>query len=312
MTFKSKLILGAIACSMIGSIAASTAAKAEQLWDPYLRGVSEGLAAGALPPPGVYGVLDNYWANYSKYDSSGNKESDHQLSALVEVPIVLYVPGIKIWGADYAAAIAQPFDYTSYKPVSAGGAGNIGLFNTILIPAWLSWSLPDNLFVKTGFEVYLPDASSSFSDLVTGKLKNGGLPSGNGYTAVQPDLGVSYLAGPISLSASFNISIPVTSDKYLGETYTTGDQFAGDYTATYAVGKWSYGLGVHEENQITKDTVSGTVVVPASKNATNLGIGPLVSYQLGTVNVLAEWNHNIQTKNDVAGDFFNIRLLTAF
>lgn len=310
MSFKTKLLLSAVAVSMVGTIAASSAANAERLWDPYLRGVSEGLAAGALPPPGVYGVLDNYWANYSLYNSTGHKVPGTNLSALVEVPIVLYVPGIKVLGADYSAAAALPFDYTSSPGLSGtSGAGNIGLFNTILIPAWMSWNLGSGLFVKSGFEVYLPDASSSFKTLVAGHLNNGGLPSGNGYAAVQPDLGLSYLAGPINLSAAFSISFPVTSDKYAGVTYTTGDEFAGDYTASYAIGKWSVGLGAHQENQFTKDKAS---VGAAQGNVVNFGIGPVVSYQLGGVNVLAEWNHNVVAKNDVAGNFFNIRLLTAF
>ena len=98
---------------MAGAAAFAVQASAEQLWDPYLRGVNEGLAAGALPPPGVYFVLDNYLAQYNLY-SPGNKQApDTGLTALVEVPIVLWLTGVKILGADYAVGIAQPFDYTS-------------------------------------------------------------------------------------------------------------------------------------------------------------------------------------------------------
>jgi hypothetical protein len=315
MSFKLKLMTGTMALALVGSVALSTGAKAEGLWDPHLRGVAEGLAAGALPPPGVYGILDNYWADYSNYNGNGDKLQGEHLNALVEVPIVLYVPGVKVLGADYAAGIAQPFDYTSFEPTSqaATGAGNLGTFNTILIPAWLSWTLPANFHVLTGFEVYLPDASTSLKNLQEGHLTNGGLPSGMGFWALQPDLGISYLNGPWNLSAAMSISFPLSDDSWTSGTtstnYRSGDEFSGDYTATYTMGKWAFGLGVHSQEQFTEDTANGA---DAHKEVHDFGMGPLVSYQLGTWNVLAEWNHNIATSDNVAGDLFNLRLLTAF
>src|SRR5882672_3588514 len=97
-------LVGAMFIVMGGSALAASQASAEELWDPYLRGVNEGLPAGTLPPPGVYGVLDSYWMTYDLRGSNAKKVADTGLSALVEVPIVLWVPGIKIFGADYAAA----------------------------------------------------------------------------------------------------------------------------------------------------------------------------------------------------------------
>ena len=68
-----KKILGPLVVA--GTVVLAGQAPAEELWDPYLRGVNEGLAAGALPPPGVYGVLNNYWVSYSIYGSNGKKVS---------------------------------------------------------------------------------------------------------------------------------------------------------------------------------------------------------------------------------------------
>jgi hypothetical protein len=75
------------------------------------------------------------------------------------------------------------------------------------------------------------------------------------------------------------------------------------------MGKWAFGVGAEQQDQFTEDTLNGT---NAHNEVHDFGIGPLVSYQLGGVNVLAEWNHNITATNQVAADFFNIRLLTAF
>jgi len=302
-----KKILGAVV--MAGAVTFAAQASAEELWDPHLRGVNEGLAAGALPPPGVYGVLDNYWASYQMRDMNGKVVPGTSLSALVEVPIVLWSTGIKILGADYAVAIAQPFDYTSYQPLGGTGGGNWGTFNTILIPGQLAWTFGD-LHVKAGLSIYLDDASSTMADLVNGKKLSGGLPSGNGFTTIQPDLGISWLADGWNISADLHLSVPVDATTATNYSYQSGDEFAADYTVSKTLGKWTVGLGLHQENQLDADTLNGVTV--ANSQVTNIGMGPLVGYQFGGVNVLAEWNHNLYTENDVAGDIFNVRFIVPF
>jgi hypothetical protein len=305
-----KKLSGAMAVVVAGIVLATARVSAEELWDPYLRGVNEGLAAGALPPSGVYGVLDNYWMSYALHDHDGVKVAGTDLSALVEVPIVLWVPGIRILGADYAAAIAQPFDYTSSPGLSnTTGAGNWGTFNTILIPGQLSWTLGD-FHLKAGFEVYLPDASSTMVDLLHGHLRNGGMPSGNGYAAVQPDLAVSWLTDGWNLSADLHLVIPVTADTATNYNYRSGDECAADYTAVKTIGHWTLGLGAHQENQLKADTLNGRPVTHS--NASNLGAGPMLGYQFTEIGVIAEWNRNIRARNDVAGDFVNVRFVVRF
>jgi hypothetical protein len=50
--------IGATALVLAVTFVLSAPAKASELWNPYVRGVNEGMAARATPPPGVYGVLD--------------------------------------------------------------------------------------------------------------------------------------------------------------------------------------------------------------------------------------------------------------
>ena len=301
-----KKLLGAMI--MTAAVTLAGQASAEELWDPHLRVVNAGLAAGALPPPGVYGVLDNYWVSYTWHDQNGKTVSGTGLSALVEVPIILWSTGIKILGADYAVAVAQPFDYTSYTPQGAGN-GNWGTFNTILIPGQLAWTFGD-FHVKAGLSVYLDDASSTMADLVKGRRLNGGLPSGNGYTTIQPDLGLSWLSDGWNLSADLHLAFPSDATTANGYRYQTGDEFAADYTVAKTLGKWTVGLGLHQENQLNADTLNGRTV--PNSIATNFGLGPLVGYQFDGVSIMAEWNHNIYAANDVAGDIFNLRLVVPF
>ena len=301
-----KKLLGAMVMASVVTLASQVSA--EELWDPHLRGVNEGLAAGALPPPGVYGVLNNYWANYTVRDQNGKSESGTGLTALVEVPIVLWSTGIKILGADYAVAIAQPFDYTSFAP-QGSGSGNWGTYNTILIPGQLAWTFGD-FHVKAGLSFYLDDASSTMADLIKGHKLNGGLPSGNGYSTIQPDLGLSWLSNGWNVSADLHVAVPIDSTRAHNYNYQSGDEFAADYTVAKTFGKWTVGIGFHQENQLNADTLNGVTV--AHSTVSNYGVGPLVGYQFGGVNITAEWNHNIYTENDVAGDFFNVRLVVPF
>ena len=283
---------------------------ATELWDPHLRGVDEGMAAGALPPPGVYGVLNSYWLSTTKYDSNGHKTAV-RLDGIVEVPIVLWQTGLKVFGADYAVAIAQPFDYTNLRVAGAASLannGHWGTYNTILIPGQLSWSLPYNLHLSTGLTVYVDDASSSPGNPPPG----GGAGAGNGNWALQPDFGVSWLhdGWNLSLGAHYAYNFENTTTHY-----KSGQELALDYTATKTVGKWILGLGAHQETQLTDDTGAGAVLdhCPTSNGCkvSIFGLGPLVGYQFGGLEMMAEYNMNLSAKNNVAGNFLNIRLVTA-
>ncbi len=306
-----RLLAGVAAAAIAGTFALCAPAGASELWNPYLRGVNEGLAAGATPPPGVYGVLDNYWTDTTVKNNSGKNIPGATANILVEVPIVLWVPGIKVLGASYSLGIAQPFDYTSAPGVTGHvGSGNWGTFNTVLIPGQLAWTLPQDYFVKTGLELYLPDASSTMPDLRNGKLNNGGLPSGNGYFAVQEDLGLSWLSNGWNLSADMHLAEPVTADKTTGYNYMSGDEFSADYTIAKTIGAWTFGVGAHQMNQFTADTLNGARLTNHMEES--YGAGPMVGYQFGGINVLASWDQNIYTKNDVAGTIVNVRLITKF
>ncbi|OIQ97120.1 hypothetical protein GALL_208190 [mine drainage metagenome] len=310
--------LTCVALAALGVAIAAGSASAEELWDPHLRGVDEGLAAGALPPPGVYGVLDNYWAGYSGYNSSGHK-TDLHLDALIEIPIILWNPGIKVLGADYAMAIAQAGDYTNARVGSTAlGAGHWGTFNTILVPGILSWSLEHDLHVKTGLTIYANDASSSAANPPSG----GGLGAGNGFWSVQPDFGISWLHDGWNLSADMHYTYNFADSGWKqaaggpSYTYTSGQEITGDYTVTKTIGKWTAGVGAFSLNQITDDSGYGAVLNGCGKSngckAVSYGAGPILGYQFGGVSIMGQYSHNIYTENDVAGEMFNVRLVAPF
>lgn len=283
-------------------------ASAMELWDPHLRGVNEGMASGASVPTGVYGVLNNYFVSFDQYDAKGHKDGV-KLDALVEVPMVLWQTGYQFLGADLAVAVAQPFDYTNLKAsgvVSLSGNGHWGTFNTIFVPYQLSWTLPENFHVSTNLSIYADDATSSPADPPGG----GGIGSGNAYWTLEPTLAASWLSDGWNLSVEMHYAYNFKDSK---TDYRSGQQLSVDYTATKAIGKWTVGLGASQQNQLTDDTGVGATACAAKNGcrAESYSIGPVVGYRFDGLSVEATYNQNLHARNDVAGTFFNLRLVSA-
>ena len=280
-----------------------------ELSNPHTRGIDEGLASGALPPTGTYFVLNNHWSSYDVYDSAGAK-TGIAVDTMMEVPFILWVPGVKLFGADYALGIGQPFDYINLKlPGGAGPSsyGHWGLANTIFKPAMLSWSLPEHFHLLLGLTVYVDDASSSPAHPPPG----GGVGSGNAFWTLQPDLALSWLHDGWNLSLNAHYAYNFED----GTTqYKTGTVLAVDYTVTKAIGNWTVGLGAHQENQLTRDSGPGALAAGCAARKgcklTNFGIGPLLGYRFGYVEILGAYNRDLLGENGAAGDLFNLRLVT--
>ena len=282
---------------------AASQSQAVELWNQHLRGVDEGMAMGALPPQGLYFVDDSYVLTYGK-NTPSNTKADVNLTALVEVPILLYSTGLKVLGADYAVAVAQPFDYTQ---IGIGGTqyqGHTGTFNTLVVPVILSWTLPYDLHVKPAFGVFLDDGSSeAASTRVVG--------AANGYTTYDSSLAFSWLHDGWNASAIF---IYDTSTKNTTTNYQTGDEFSIDYSVTKTIGKWTVGIGGFQQNQLQRDSGTGVTFASGASNPTGVGtnaqaagIGPILGYQFGGIGLQAIYNHDYIAHNDVVGDTFQLR-----
>ncbi|MDD3029469.1 MAG: transporter [Alphaproteobacteria bacterium] len=284
-------LCGAVVAIMLLGI---SPACAEELWVPHLRGIDEGLVAGALPPKGLYFINNTYFASWKLYDGNG-KPTGTKLDALVDIPILLWNPGIKVLGADYALGIAQPFDYSSMDNTS--GSAHTGTYNTVLIPAMLSWALPNNFHIKTGLSVYVDDASSASGT----RAPSAGVGSGNGFWTLEPELGISWLKDGWNLSADIRYDY-----NFKNETtdYNSGNMLSVEYTVAKTFGKWTVGAGAAHQHQIQHDRGPSAGGTRFSYTA-----GPLVEYNFGSVSLTATLNFDITTHHDFGGDFLNVRLV---
>ncbi len=276
-------------------------AYAEELWFPHLRGGNEGLAAGSLPPEGVYFINNTYYSDTVWYNDNGNRTKT-KIGVFVECPFLLWSTGLNVLGANYGIGLGEPVDWTSLK----GGLSNWGLGNTIIQPLILSWKLSD-FRVKTILGAYIPDAGTYPGET---SLRKGIVQSGNNYWTIEPGVGLSWLHDGWNLSADMrvdcNFENPLTH-------YISGDVFWADYTATKTMGKWTFGVGGSQENQFVKDVQNpggnnhlrlGVV----DKAATTYNVGPVVGYDFGFVNVMAIYNFDLYNRNIVGGNGIYIRM----
>ncbi|TAK90833.1 MAG: hypothetical protein EPO09_16540 [Aquabacterium sp.] len=292
----------------LGLLSGTRQAQAMELWEPHLPGLDSGLAGAALPPEGLYGVVNSYWAHGTKFDNAGNKTS-LTLDALIVVPVVLWSTGVKVLGADYAVALSQPYDYTNVKLAgesTLSNNGHWGSFNTVLVPGILSWTLPNALYLKTSLLALLNNASSSPSN----PPANGGVGAGNGFSSWMPELAVSWLKDNWNITADMYYSF---NNKNKDTGYKTGQIFEADYTAMKTMGKWGAGLGAYQVYQVTSDT--GPLAADCEQSgckARRFGIGPLVSYQFGGLNLSAQYARDLSTRNAMGAQIFNVRMIVPF
>ncbi|MDR3709867.1 MAG: transporter [Capsulimonadaceae bacterium] len=274
---------------------------ADELWNPHLRGSDEGLAAGVVPPKGVYFVNDSYFSSMSYCDAKGHSTGT-KLDLMVDVPIVLWNPGFKVRGADYAVAVAQPFDYTSVYSNTAPGVGNghVGTYNTVIVPGMLSWALPNDLHLKASLSTLANDPSTSPAHPADYK----GAGSGNSYWTIEPGVALSWLHNGWNVSGDFKYDYNL---KDSSTNYQSGDQFSGDYTITQTKNKFTKGIGAYSTNQLKEDRIKG-VDTPGTIRVT-YGAGPILGYEFGGISVQAQYNWNLKTENDFGGNTLNIRFV---
>lgn len=290
---------------------------AEEVWDPRLRGVDEGAPSGALPPKGLYFLNTFYVSPDKRINESNGKPNpaNLKLQDWVEVPLLLWVPGVTVLGADYGAAVAQPIVSTN---LSMGNGtelgGHVGTFNTVAVPAILSWSLPADFHVRTAFAVYVNDASSSAE---VGHLPSPStaVPSGMANWTFAPSVGVSWLhdGWNVSVLMEYDTSTadPHSSKSAVGGKYQSGDQVALDYTIAKTVKEWTVGVGAYQLSQLERDKfqASPTTAYGPQLGTMNSGfaLGPIVGYDFGKIKLEAVWNHPLMIHNDSAGDNFFVR-----
>lgn len=279
----------------------SAPAAAVENFLPYLAGLTVGVPIGMLPSQGLYFADDLDLVDGTIRNGGGHGIAN--ITAAVDLPQLLYNPGIEILGAKYAFLIVTPLSTVGIQS-PLGKENATGVFNPYIAPLNLSWALSKQLFVSASFGVYLPMGTYD---------STAPLNIANNFTTFEPALGVTYLKDGWDLSASLRSDFN-TEDT--ANQYHSGDILSVDYSVTKAFGDWKAGVGGYTVDQFTDDTIDG-VNMPASpsnglgRTVLKSSLGPIIGYNFGKASVQVSYLHDFVGKNYGGGDNVFLRLTMA-
>lgn len=276
--------------------AAASAHAAEGGGSVYPNG-AENFVAGALPPPGIYGIafVNHYEANRLN-DAAGKQIGipGFKVRATAITPRVIWVPGVPVLGGDLVAHMLAPLVEVEAK--MGGQSQKKSGLGDITMGLGVGHHHGPNLHTILGLDVTLP----------TGSYRNGDLANlGRNYSAVEPVLAVSYLNnqgfnGDLRMGYLINRVNKATD-------YRSGQEFHLDYAAGWGLGNgWVLGLGGYYRKQTQLDKQMG-VELPNSKTS-GMAIGPSIKYDSGRGWFLtAKWQFEKNMKNSAQGNALWLR-----
>lgn len=263
--------------------------------DAYPLG-NESYMTGALPPPGVYGMI---FVRRNDFDSLRDNDGhrvpvDFKLTANVIAPRIVWVPGVKAFGGDLVFhGIAPLVDLD----VKLGGASQSkqGLGDMVL-GVGSGYHLSPNLHLIPGIDLMLP----------TGRYDEGDLANlGNNRFSIQPLVNITYVDpagfnGDLKLMYTFNGENRATD-------YRSGQEFIADYDLGYGLGNgWVLGVGGYYYRQTTDDRRFGDDIADSKGRGT--GFGPVIKYDSGRGwFVTAKWQNDSGARNRPQGESFVVK-----
>jgi len=238
-----------------------------------------------------------------------------EATAYADTSILLYETPWKLFGGNYAAAVALPYVWMEVSgkvaagPISinrrdtANGIGDIQFF-----PFMLGWTKGD-LKWDTRFSIYAP----------TGNYKAGRLANvGKNYWTFEPSASVSWLSSKIGLETSAFAGLDFNT-KNDATDYQTGAAFHLDVTVAEHLPLLGGFVGVGANSffyqQITGDSGSGAAF--GGFEGRTVGVGPVLSYATklrGKIDLVAEvkWLPELDTNKRLKGDYVWFKVALVF
>jgi hypothetical protein len=281
----------------------------------YLRGATQGLPLGALPPPGLYA---GFGLNATGLDGD-NGRGDQHIATTSTAPAfgygfnLLYVPGWTFLGASYGFAVVQGFYQAELNspvnPPFVSQSISPELANTNFTPIDLSWNLGGGWFAALALTIVGPDGSRWPSSAALGAVD-----LNPDYWTVAPGFAVSYLDANWELSANFRYDINtasqgVTLSPFLpagaAAGYVSGNLLFADFTALYKLGKWSFGPVGYFVAQTTPDSPGGGVACTSTicGYQSQADLGWLIGYDFGPVAVQVWADESVECANCIGNGF---------
>lgn len=256
---------------------------------------AEDLMSGALPPPGSY--LKTYGLYYRAdevMDGLGEAAPiDFDLEVAGVVLRYIHVGTVEVAGGLWAQQVFVPVLNVDVS-TPAGADDQFGLGDLIVDPFVVSWHKPP-FHYAVGTDIYVPVGAYDQQDLAN---------VGRNYWTFEPVAAVTYLNEQgldVSLKLMYDINLenPDTD-------YTSGDEFHADFAVGLNRGPWRAGLSGFYYDQVTGDDAPAGV--EAGPDGYQIGLGPVVSYQAGPVNISAKYQAELETKGRPEGEHIWLNL----
>ncbi|WP_116140231.1 SphA family protein [Trinickia diaoshuihuensis] len=276
----------------------SGAAPASENASPYQPGVTTGSPTGALPPAGFYMTEDFYIARGGTLVDGAGNGAPLRVQNTATSPALLWVPGWKLFGAQFGMGFVQVYAEHDVDTRALGGKSTktSGFFNTILTPAILSWDLGHGFFTSAAMSVYLPNGHHQYVNGVPAQTSYA-----NDYWTAEPSFAVTYLAHGWNFTINnvfdFNRTNATTD-------YHSGSAYYVDLTAAKTIGRWTLGVIGNYSRQFTDDRQYGRIVGNGNRFEHVL-LGPMLGYNFGRAQVTLRYLQNIKTRNDIDVSFFH-------
>lgn len=256
----------------------------------YLDG-AEGFLAGAVPPPGLYGLA--YAARYRAdrlNDGRGQALPIPGFKTSLDVVVtrLAWVTGQKAWGGDLVVHTLIPL--LNVKLDLPGVSQSKSGLGDIVVGAGLGFHHSPQLHSVVALDVHLPTGRYDASDVAN---------LGSNHTAVEPVYALTHVD-----AAGFNgdVRAGVTFHGRNAKTdYTTGTDVHLDYAAGWAVTPgWVLGVGGHYHQQLAQDRQGGSAV--SDSKVRSAAIGPMLKYDSGRGWFLTlKWQQEFAVRNAPQG-----------
>ncbi len=268
----------------------STAHATEGGGSVYPHG-TENFMSGALPPPGVYGmVFGNVYSADRVNDADGNDlhVPGFKVRANVVAPRLVWVTGQKVMGGDLAAHVIAPLvDLKVSTPAGTQSKSGLG---DLTVGLALGYHHSPNLHSVVALDAYLPTGDYTQNDIAN---------IGRNYTAIEPVYALSYI-DPKGFNGDLKLGY-IINEKNRDRDYRSGNEFHFDYAAGWGLGNgWVLGVGGYYKQQVTSDSGVGAT---GDNKYRGMAIGPNVKYDSGKGwFVTAKWQKEVEVKNGAQGD----------
>ena len=276
----------ALLCLMAG-----TAQATEGGGSTYPHGV-ENFMAGAVPPPGVYGMT--YVQHYSAdrlNDAAGRNMGipGFKARATAIVPRLVWVTGSKVWGGDLVLHALAPF--VDLKASAMGASQSKSGLGDMTVGVALGYHHSPHLHSAVGLDVILP----------TGQYDKGEMANiGRNYSSLNPLYVLSYV-DPKGFNGDLRLGYLINR-RNSATDYRSGDEFHFDYAAGWGLGNgWTVGVGGYYRQQMRLDKQGGEALEGSKTRA--LALGPNIKYDSGKGwFVTAKWQFETKVRNGTQGD----------